>query len=322
MPSKAQIVVAAMALLALVLASLFLPADTNAATQRTIRIGFPSWIGFDILLHAQDSGLFEKHGLDVELIQFDEASDVARAVMSGGLDAGYAGLATLVANHDGTPLEIVLFTNISNGADGIVARSGIDSVTDLKGLRVGCKFRATNRLILAEALEHHGLTLSDITLIDVSNDTAERMLEEGSIDAAVLWEPDLSEIADRIGGTVIHRTSDLDSSVLDTLVVRADHAAASPDTVEAFQAVWFDLLDEIERHPEPVFRTVSQKLDTPVDQLAALWTGIRPGDRRINRLLLGESFESKLQSIARMMGEPMPVGIRPSPFPMHSEVDR
>jgi len=322
MPSKTQFVVAAMALAVIFLASLLLPASSDAASQRPIRIGFPPWIGYDIILHAQESGLFEKHGLEVELIRFDETSDVARAVINGRLDAGFTGLATLIANHKGVPLEVVLFTNISNGADGIVARPGIHTVADLKGKRIGCKIRATNLLILVEALEHHGLSLSDVQIFDVSNDAAERMLEQGALDAAVIWDPELSAIADRIGGDVIHRTSNLNSAALDTLTVRAADPAASPQTIAALRAVWFELLEEIEQRPEAVFETVSLKLAVPIERVASSWTGITPGDPQLNHALLGESFENTLQRVARMMGEPESREIRPAPFSGQPEAHR
>src|SRR5690606_42135023 len=37
-------------------------------------------------LYAEEAGLFEKHGLDVELIGFDEENDVVRALISGDLE--------------------------------------------------------------------------------------------------------------------------------------------------------------------------------------------------------------------------------------------
>lgn len=310
MLSKSRIIHVVLALLFVVLAVFLLPSVSKGAADRPLRIGYPPWIGYDILIHAERTGMFERHGVDVELIRFEETSDVARAVMSGGLDAGFTGLGTLLSNHDGTPMEVVLFTNISNGADGIVARRGIDSVVDLRGMRVGFKLRATNRLILAEALAHHGMTIDDITVVDVSNTGAERMLANGSIDAAVIWEPDLTELAESIGGKVIHRTSDLESVVLDTMVARSELVSERSEDFERVRDVWFELLEEIDEDPESVFETVGAALREDPARLQQYWGGLIPAERSLNRRLLGELFEKNLGSVSKLMRQPRPRGIR------------
>jgi len=40
-----------------------------------LRVGIVSWAGFDIALYAQEAGLFKKHGLNVQLIRFENQQD-------------------------------------------------------------------------------------------------------------------------------------------------------------------------------------------------------------------------------------------------------
>lgn len=322
MQARKHFIYAVLAIGFFLLAAWLLPPSSDAASKRPLRIGYPPWIAYDVLLHAERSGMFERHGVEVELIRFDETSDVARAVMNGGLDAGFTGLATLIVNHDGTPLEVVFFTDISNGADGIVARPGISTVGDLRGKRIGCKLRATNRLILAEALSHHGVSMDEITVVDVSNEAAERMLASGTLDAAVLWEPDLSALAERIAGEVVYRTSDIESVVLDTLVARSDLASSRSADFAAIREVWFELLETIETDPEPVFETVSSALRQEPAVLHRSWGGIIPADRSLNRRLLEDRFEHSLRVIAGFMQHPVPTKIRPSSVPVDREAAR
>lgn len=285
------------------------PGPDLSRRDGSIRIGFPPWIGFDIILYAERTGLFERHGLDVELIRFDESSDVARALMEGSVELGFTSLGTLVCNHDGTPLDVVLVTNTSSGADGIAAAHGVHTVPDLRGLRVGCKMDAINRLVLAEALEHHGLTLDDVTIVDLSNDAASTQLRQGRIDAAVLWEPKLTVLADEIGGSVIHRTSDLESLVLDVLLARSAFASSNSDEIERVRAVWFDLLDAVEREPDAVFGVCAESLQQPPEGFARAWTGIRPCDRALNARLLGDGFDRTLRDIAAKLDLPAPTPV-------------
>jgi NitT/TauT family transport system substrate-binding protein len=55
-----------------------------------LRVGIVSWAGFDIALYAQEAGLFKKHGLNVQLIRFENQQDSTRAMLRGNLDANFA----------------------------------------------------------------------------------------------------------------------------------------------------------------------------------------------------------------------------------------
>ena len=309
MLTKARILVVIGAVAALLVALAVQPEPASARGERPIRIGFPPWIGYDVIVYADRAGLFEKHGLDVELIRFDETSDVARALMEGSLEFGFTGLGTVVCNHDGTPLDVVLITNISNGADGIVAAPGIDNVRDLRGRVVACKMHAINRLILAEALEHHGMSIDDISVVDLCNTAATERVVAGEVEAAILWDPSLSAVAEQIGGGVIHRTSDLDSLVIDSLFTRSDFASSNADEVRRVREAWFDLIAAIESDPDAVFAVCSEVLRQQPEDFARSWGGIRPGDRAVNERILGDGFDELLADIARMLDLPVPAPV-------------
>src|SRR5690606_19937132 len=105
---------------------------------------------------------------------------------------------------------------------------------------------------LAEALDHAGMSHSDIIIEDVSNTAAERLLREGLLDGAVLWEPCLSEVAEAIGGRVVYRTSELNSVVVDVLVARTDRASGREKDIAAMRSAWFELLAHLDERPEEV----------------------------------------------------------------------
>lgn len=293
------------------------PMTTSAGQERPLRIGFAPWVGYDIILYAEELGIFERHGLNVELIRFDESNDVVRAISRGHLDAGFSNFGrALIFEREMQPMHVIFVTNISCGADGIVARPGIESVSDLAGKRIGCKRWAVNQLILAEALRAHGLTLSDVTSVDVTNTVAQRMLREGELDAAVLWEPDVSELAIDIGGSVIYRTSDLDSLVIDSLVTRSDNLPHLEPHMLRLREAWFELIETVERDPDKAFAAVANRLGQTPEQVASAWAGIRPGDLELNRTILSEVvFDGVLRETAHMLGidSDLPIGFLPIP---------
>ncbi len=135
---------------------------------------------------AQELGYFKDEGLSVDLIAPADPNDPPRLVAAGQgdiaisyqpqlhlqVDAGLpvARFGTLVA----TPLNTV-----------IVLKDGpIKSIKDLKGKKVGFSVGGFEDALLGAMLEKHGLSLKDVTLVNV-NFSLSPALFAGQVDAIV-----------------------------------------------------------------------------------------------------------------------------------------
>ncbi len=98
------------------------PAGEPAPALTPVRIGTQPWIGYGPWWIAQDQGMFEKHGLQAELIDFVQDTEVNAAFAAGEMDA--ANLATHTAIKlfaNGVDLRVVLLEDASYEADAIIA---------------------------------------------------------------------------------------------------------------------------------------------------------------------------------------------------------
>lgn len=135
---------------------------------------------------AQEKGYFKDEGLTVEMIAPADPNDPPRLVAAGQgdiavsyqpqlhlqVDAGLpvVRVGTLVA----TPLNTV-----------IVLKDGpIKSIKDLKGKKIGFSVGGFEDALLGTMLEKHGLSLKDVTLINV-NFSLSPALFAGQVDAIV-----------------------------------------------------------------------------------------------------------------------------------------
>lgn len=135
---------------------------------------------------AQEKGYFKDEGLTVEMIAPADPNDPPRLVAAGQgdiavsyqpqlhlqVDAGLpvVRVGTLVA----TPLNTV-----------IVLKDGpIKSIKDLKGKKIGFSVGGFEDALLGAMLEKHGLSLKDVTLINV-NFSLSPALFAGQVDAIV-----------------------------------------------------------------------------------------------------------------------------------------
>uniref|UniRef100_A0A832H373 Nitrate ABC transporter substrate-binding protein n=1 Tax=Oscillatoriales cyanobacterium SpSt-402 TaxID=2282168 RepID=A0A832H373_9CYAN len=251
----------------------------STTTLQPLKIGITTWPGFDVVLYAQATGLFEKRGLQIELVRFENQQDSARAVLRGSLDGAFASLWDVMQVDPGTDKPtFFMVTNVSHGADGVVAQGDVKSVEELIGKRIGAKLGTVNHLILLEALKHHGVSPNDVVIEDISNESSAQMMAKGSIDGAVLWEPLLGETAKKSKGNIIFTTKEIDSLVIDGLMTRSTLLQSKKVELTQFVQAWFDVMHAVETKPDEVYRVVSRELGQSQESFASDFAGLKKGD--------------------------------------------
>ena len=195
------------------------------------------FIGAAPLYVAADKGIFEKYGLDVEIASFDDPSQCLSALISGNVDISGSTLDSVVIiadqYRDRYP-QVVSIRDDSAGADGIVAKNGIDTVADLKGKTVGVAVNQTTHFLLQQALDQAGISENDLTLMDMTSSDAGVSFISGNLDAAVTWEPYLSNAAEAGVGKMIFSSADAPGSIMDVIVVSQETAEEKPAWVGEF----------------------------------------------------------------------------------------
>jgi NitT/TauT family transport system substrate-binding protein len=275
--------IAPMSLAVLVTAAVACKAG-DAGEPMRLRIGLAQWPGFDILYHARDQGYFEQRGLDVQLMHFDNQQDASRAVVIGSLDAAFVSIWDTIQVVPGNDSPaFILVTNVSRGADGIVARPGIASLPELRGKRIATKLGTVNQLILLEALTLHQMTPEDVQIVDIQNELAERRMHDGSIEAAVTWEPTMSRIAASTGGSIVFSTRDVDSLVVDGLATSKKALHEKREALIRLLLVWFDIMHDLETRPDQVYASAGAAIGVDAETFARSYAGIERGDRDLNR---------------------------------------
>ena len=168
--------------------------------KQPISIAISSWAGVEPVELAAQLGYFEKHGVEVKLIRFSVYSDSIEALIDGKVDAGMHTLDDAIRYYaGGRDVRVVLLTDYSFGNDGLVARPGIDSLTDLRGTRIGVETETVGHLSLLKILEAGKLAENDVTIVNIPTWEIEQSMLNGIVDAGVTWEPYLTRTARETG---------------------------------------------------------------------------------------------------------------------------
>jgi NitT/TauT family transport system substrate-binding protein len=146
------------------------------------------WIPFV----AKEAKLFEKNGLDVELVLLRGSGQTAQAMVAGSLFASSVALpAVMLADLNGADLVNVAHGIAVQGSK-LMVRPQILKLEDLKGKKIGISsLGSAGDLLFGYVLRKYGIdTNRDVIWLAVGN-TAERLqaLLSGTVDAADLTYP-------------------------------------------------------------------------------------------------------------------------------------
>jgi ABC-type nitrate/sulfonate/bicarbonate transport system substrate-binding protein len=192
--------------------------SSDAIAQAPIKIRF-AWQPYNAVLFytARDLKLFEKAGLDAELVKFTAGPPQFAAYRSESIDAGLFGTAGYVVGlSQGLDLKNFYIQIVSAYADGLVVRpdSGIASLKDLKGKKIAYLRGTSAHIGLVTAASKAGLSPSDIQMITMDITNMVPAFSAKDIDGAYAWEPWISKM-EAVGGKVVTRTADLGLSTSD-----------------------------------------------------------------------------------------------------------
>jgi len=138
------------------------------------------------LIVAEQQGFFKQEGLEVQLIAPSNPDDGPKFVAAKRADIAINYQPSLMLQVDeGLPI-VRIGTLINQPLSAVVAlkSSGINQLSDLKNKKVGFSSDAVDQIMLNTMLNSQGLSLHDITLINVHYALTQGLLS-GKIDAAV-----------------------------------------------------------------------------------------------------------------------------------------
>jgi len=191
--------------LILLLGTLLLGSQTGEAQEKKLEsftISYASVSGTRAPLWiAKDLGLFEKYGLDENLIYISSGVTSVNALLGGGVDIiAASGSSAVGAAARGAP--IVIIASLGHIAYKLIAHPSITTVQGLKGKIIGSsRIGAGTDFALQRLLPKLGLTPGkDVQLIPTGISESDRrmlMLMQGKIDATLGTEDNLLQLAAR-----------------------------------------------------------------------------------------------------------------------------
>lgn len=197
-------------------------------------------------LSTQPGSIYDQLGIKVNISIINDATQSSNALISGDLDAaGYTinRIAFLQNKFKTGNTEIVVpfVTNFSNGGDGIIAKSSINTTKDLVNAKIGVpQFSEAHTLVLwfvnnsSDLTDEEKQNIIDNLVFFATPDESAKAFFAGDVDVAATWEPYLTQAQNMTDAHIFFSTKSSTSLVMDCIAFNKEFAEANSEVVTKF----------------------------------------------------------------------------------------
>lgn len=278
------------------------PASVDSATveqpsDETIRVGVLSIADSLPIFAAEQEGMFEAAGLNVEVYPFKSSADQSKAVEAGELDIVMNDMIvqSLMKKAD-TDTKVI---NMAFGADPTEGRfvvvaapnSGIEKPEDLIGKRVAISTNTMMEYLMAQYEDYFDLDASGIELVNMPDLMlrVETLLQGKDIDAAILPDP-LATFAISKGGVAVIDDTTLDENYSQSVYLATNEfMSKNKSELKTFVKVLQDSMTDINEHPDKYHALLMEKARVPEElqetyPIPTFSPGTVPSEQEVTRL--------------------------------------
>lgn len=206
-----------------------------------------------LLYIAEAKDFFASNGLQVTLKEgYDSGATAAVGMLNG--EANIASAAEFpIVRQVFNRKDITSFGTIAKYENTFIiwrADSGIKTIKDLNGKKIGVTLTTISEFYLGRTLDLNGMSIRQVTLVDTKAAESEKALAKGEVDAVVTWEPWVSQIARRMGKKVIARTLHAGQNAYWNLVATTDWKSNHSNTIKRLMKALSQAEDYLTRHQD------------------------------------------------------------------------
>jgi ABC-type nitrate/sulfonate/bicarbonate transport system substrate-binding protein len=226
-------------------------------------------------------GFFQKHGIDIEIVNFAGAAKQQQALVAGGVDIGLGGGPEMSTVAKGTP--VVGIAAYAGRPDGLVLVAGangpVKTVADLKGRKVSVSsVGSLTEWTTRELSRHEGWGPDGIDIVflgDIAGQIA--ALKTQQIDA---MSSDVATAArlerEGIGHTVVNFGTIVPDFIVHIIYATRQVTEQRPEAVRGFLAGWFDTVAWMKANKDETVKLIAPIMHQSPDIAAKAYDAVMP----------------------------------------------
>jgi len=181
----------------------------------TVSIGITSWhTWYWWLMAAEEEGLMEPYGVDLDVVTFSNTGQIASAVLGQSVQIGLIAAEQTFTLQEQAPELMLIGANITTSPYTLLGAEGVDSVEDLRGATLGVTSEGssadyfTSLLMMRSHDMEHGTDFSYVNAGPPSERAS--AMAAGELQAVMNFEPDALRLIEG-GAKVLDRAADYEN---------------------------------------------------------------------------------------------------------------
>ena len=197
---------------------------------------------------GQATGIFAKHGLDLEIAGFGGDAKLQQAMAADAVDIGLGSGPGIAFIAKGAPVKAIAAMAGPPLLFAVVVRAdgSIKSVDDLKGRKVAIStVGSASNWLMNEVSRQHGWGYDGFVQVPIGENSARiAALKSGAVDACVVEIGSALNFTGRGDGRILMRFGDVAKDFIMHVIFATDKAITQrPNTLKAFLQGWFETID-------------------------------------------------------------------------------
>lgn len=278
---RIKALIAALAAITLALAGCSVDRSAEQTDKPTIRIGYQSFPSGDLIVKNNRWLEEALPDYNIKWTKFDSGADVNTAFIAKELDFGALGSSPVARGLSAPlniPYKVAFVLDVAGDNEALVARngSGINTIAELKGKRIGTPFASTAHYSLLAALSQNGLSANDVQLVDLQPQAILASFDRGDIDAGYSWLPTLDQLRKNGKDLITSRQLAKDGKpTLDLGAVSDEFADAHPEVVDIWRQQEARALKLIHDDPAAAAKAIAAEIGlTPAEVEGQIKQGV------------------------------------------------
>ena len=259
--------------------------------KSSIKIAINSqWPGYAHTYIAREKKFFLNNNVKVDLIPTKDDVESRTLYTNNEVD-GYFNVYgdIILSNSEGVFSKVVYIANYSDTGDVIICKPEFDSLSDLKGKKIGIEgINTFSHIFVLSAIENEGLEEYDVNFSNVFARDVLNSIEQGRIDAGHTWEPTKSDALKK-GYKILGKAGDVPGIITDVLAFNPKIIKQRPDDIQAIVKSILEARDFLHTNREEALRIIAPLEDMTKDDMDIGIKGVKQPDLKENEAAMKET---------------------------------
>lgn len=248
--------------------------STYSGTPLPVTIGGTFYEAPELIYIAKDQGYFAGNGLNVTVREYGSSLGAIDGLLSDGADIALASEYVVAGNAFEAKKVSAIGCIYKYQSLYIIGRKdrGIENISDLKGKKIGVTRRSPTEFHMGRFLDLHGMSIKDLTLVDLQPSQYVQAITNGSIDALIASSTYIDPINERLGGNTVLWPAQSSQPGYGLMVSRNDWIASHPEEINRLLKALAQAEEYSINHPEDAKAILQKRLNYTSKHIAQIWS--------------------------------------------------